>query len=94
MNVGDTGQIHLFGGAQPTVFAKGPNQDPASPHLALAVADIAEAKADLDRRGTPYWSLTGVTGPQAEQLFLNDPYGNMIELHQFDQCRCRASNRR
>ncbi len=93
MNVGETGQIHLFGGEQPSPFAKAADKDPASPHLALAVADIAEAKAELDRRGTPYWSLTGVTGPQAEQLFLRDPYGNMIELHQVDQCRCRAANR-
>jgi catechol 2,3-dioxygenase-like lactoylglutathione lyase family enzyme len=94
MNVGETGQIHLFGGEQPSPLAKGADQDPASPHLALAVADILEAKAELDRRGTPYWSLTGVAGPQALQLFLRDPYGNMIELHQVDQCRCRAGNRR
>jgi extradiol dioxygenase family protein len=64
------------------------------PHVALAVSDIAEAKAELDRRGTRYWSLTGATGPQSTQLFLNDPRGNMIELHQVDQCRCRAANRR
>ena len=31
--------------------------------------------------------------PEAEQLFLRDPYGNMIELHQVDKCRCRAANR-
>ena len=94
MNVGQTGQIHLFGGEQPSPLAKGSDKDPASPHLALAVADIAEAKAELDRRGTSYWSLTGAAGPQAMQLFLRDPYGNMIELHQVDQCRCRAANRR
>jgi catechol 2,3-dioxygenase-like lactoylglutathione lyase family enzyme len=94
MNVGESGQIHLFGGEQPSPLAQGADKDPASPHLALAVTDIAEAKAELDRRGTPYWSLTGVAGPQAIQLFLRDPYGNMIELHQVDQCRCRAANRR
>ena len=93
INVGETGQIHLIGGDQPSPFAKGSDKDPAAPHIALAVADVAEAKAELDRRGTPYWSLSGVTGPQAEQLFLRDPYGNMVELHQVDQCRCRAANR-
>jgi len=31
---------------------------------------------------------------EAEQLFLRDPYGNMIELDQVDKCRCRAANRR
>ena len=29
----------------------------------------------------------------AEQLFLNDPCGNMVELHQFDKCRCRLKSR-
>jgi len=62
MNVGETGQIHLFGGELPSPLAKGADQDPASPHLALAVADILEAKAELDRRGTPYWSLTRGSG--------------------------------
>jgi catechol 2,3-dioxygenase-like lactoylglutathione lyase family enzyme len=93
MDVGETGQIHLFGGEQPSPFAKAPDKDPALPHLTLAVADVAEAKAELDRRGTPYWSLTGVTGPESEQLFLRDPFGNMIELHQVDKCRCRGTNR-
>lgn len=93
INVGDTGQIHLIGGALPSPFAKGPGKDPATPHLALAVADIAEAKAELEKRGVTYWSLAGVVGPQAEQLFLHDPYGNTVELHQVDQCRCRLANR-
>ena len=46
-----------------------------------------------DRKGVPYWSLKGATGPDAEQLFLNDPCGNMVELHQFDKCRCRLKSR-
>jgi hypothetical protein len=50
-------------------------------------------KAELERRGVKYWSLMGVVGPEAEQIFLRDPYGNMIELHQVDKCRCRAANR-
>ncbi len=40
INVGDGGQIHLIGGAQPSTLAKGPGQDPTIPHVALAVADI------------------------------------------------------
>jgi hypothetical protein len=82
-----------MGGEQPSSLAKGPDQDPAAPHVALAVESIAETKAELERIGTPYWSLTGVVGPQAEQIFLRDPNGNMVELHQVDQCRCRAANR-
>jgi catechol 2,3-dioxygenase-like lactoylglutathione lyase family enzyme len=94
INIGEVGQIHLIGGDLPSPFAKGPGKDPAAPHVALAVESIAEAKAELDRTGTPYWSLQGVVGPQAEQLFLHDPNGNIVELHQFDQCRCRAISRK
>ena len=93
INVGDTGQIHLIGGAQPSPLAKGPGQDPTAPHVALAVTDIVAAKAELDARGVKYWSMTGIAGPRTEQILLYDPNGNMIELHQVDQCRCRVANR-
>jgi catechol 2,3-dioxygenase-like lactoylglutathione lyase family enzyme len=93
INVGEGGQIHLIGGAQPSTLAKGPGQDPTIPHVALAVADIQETKAELDRLGVSYWSMTGINGPAAEQVFINDPSGNMVELHQVDQCRCRIANR-
>jgi catechol 2,3-dioxygenase-like lactoylglutathione lyase family enzyme len=93
INVGEGGQLHLIGGDQPSTLAKGPGQDPTIPHVALAVADIQAAKAELDRLGVQYWSMTGINGPSAEQIFVNDPCGNMIELHQIDQCRCKAENR-
>ena len=93
INTGGAGQIHLIGGAQPSPLAKGPGQDPTIPHVALAVADIQQTKAELDRLGVKYWSMTGINGPSAEQIFVNDPSGNMIELHQIDQCRCKAANR-
>jgi len=93
INVGDTGQIHLIAGEQPSPLAKGPGEDPTIPHVALAVADIQQTKAELDRLGVAYWSMTGINGPQAEQVFVRDPCGNMVELHQFDQCRCEAANR-
>src|SRR5215213_1153814 len=93
INIGEGSQIHLIGGAQPSPLAKGPGKDPTIPHVALAVADIQKTKAELDRLGVTYWSMTGINGPQAEQIFVNDPSGNMIELHQVDQCRCKAANR-
>ena len=94
MNVGDVGQIHLIGGDYPSRFAKAPGQDPTAPHVALAVASIPDTKAELDRLGVPYWTLVGVAGPETEQVFVNDPCGNMIELHQVDKCRCSAVNRK
>jgi catechol 2,3-dioxygenase-like lactoylglutathione lyase family enzyme len=93
INVGGGGQIHLIAGAQPSPLAKGPGQDPTIPHVALAVADIQATKAELDRLGVEYWSMTGINGPEAEQVFVNDPSGNMVELHQVDQCRCSAQGR-
>jgi len=87
------GQIHLIGGDLPSRFAQGPGKDPTTPHVALAVENIVETKAELDRLGADYWSLKGATGPDAEQLFLNDPCGNMVELHQYDKCRCRLKSR-
>ena len=93
INVGEVGQIHLIGGAQPSPVAKGPGQDPTRPHVAFAVASIVETRAELDRMGMKYWVIEGLTSPDSTQLFMNDPCGNMVELHQIDKCRCRAANR-
>jgi catechol 2,3-dioxygenase-like lactoylglutathione lyase family enzyme len=93
INVGEVGQIHIIGGEQPSPVAKGPGEDPTRPHVAFAVADIVETRAELDRMGAKYWVIEGLTSPDSTQVFLNDPCGNMVELHQIDKCRCRASNR-
>jgi len=91
MNVGEGSQIHLIGGASPSPFAKAPGQDPAAAHVALGVEDIIAAKAELERLGVPHFaSQAGDT----QQIFLHDPCGNMIELHQHDKCRCTSANRK
>jgi catechol 2,3-dioxygenase-like lactoylglutathione lyase family enzyme len=93
MDVGGTAQIHLMGVDGVSKFAKGPDKDPSRPHVALAVADIVETRKELDRLGTEYWVAEGVVGPQSQQLFMYDPFGNMIELHQIDACGCVTSRR-
>ena len=93
INVGEVGQIHIIGGEQPSPVAKGPGEDPTRPHVAFAVADIVETRAELERLGVKYWVIEGLVSPDSTQLFMNDPCGNMVELHQIDKCRCRASNR-
>jgi catechol 2,3-dioxygenase-like lactoylglutathione lyase family enzyme len=93
MDVGGTAQIHLMGVDGQSKFARGPGQDPSSPHVALAVADIQKSRAELDRLGVAYWVAEGVVGPQSQQIFMHDPFGNMIELHQIDQCRCVTARR-
>lgn len=87
INVGENTQIHLMGGQFPSVLSKVPGEDPVDVHVALAVEDIAAAKAELERQGIYYWSLKGVAGPHTEQVFVRDPAGNMIELQQQDKSR-------
>jgi catechol 2,3-dioxygenase-like lactoylglutathione lyase family enzyme len=94
MDVGGTAQIHLMGVDGQSKFAQGPDRDPSRPHVALAVPDVQEARRELDRLGVDYWLTEGVVGPQSQQLFLKDPFGNMIELHQVGSCRCVAAARR
>ncbi|MFC7050894.1 VOC family protein [Emcibacter nanhaiensis] len=90
MNTGSTGQIHLMGGPYPSPVSKGPGKDPCDPHVALAVESMDDTIAELDRMGVPYYkSVAGDT----KQVFVHDPCGNMIELHQVDQCRCTARGR-
>ena len=93
MDVGGTAQIHLMGVNGQSKFAKGPGQDPSLPHVALAVADIRETHKELDRLGVEYWVAENVVAPQSQQIFMKDPFNNMIELHQIDTCRCVTSRR-
>jgi hypothetical protein len=51
-------------------------------HHGMAVASVPEAKAELDRMGVKYWTMTSLVGPELEQIFMDDPNGNMVELHQ------------
>jgi catechol 2,3-dioxygenase-like lactoylglutathione lyase family enzyme len=94
MDVGGSAQIHLMGVDGMSKFAKGPDKDPSRPHVALAVADIVETRKELDRLGTQYFVAEGVVGPQSQQIFMYDPFGNMIELHQVGTCRCVTGNRK
>jgi hypothetical protein len=41
-----------------------------------------------------FWVTMGVVGPQSQQIFMYDPFGNMIELHQAGTCRCVTSKRK
>jgi catechol 2,3-dioxygenase-like lactoylglutathione lyase family enzyme len=84
-----TAQIHIIGSdGPPPPWAKDARRDPTRFHVALAVADIQETCAELDRMKTPYWVIDGLVGPQSRQVFLDDPAGNLIELHQIGTCTC------
>lgn len=91
MEVDGRAQVHLMGVTGSSKYAKGERRDPTLPHVALAVPDIQAAKRELDQMGVNYWTMIGITGPDAEQVFMEDPFGNMIELHQAGTCRCNKS---
>ncbi len=93
LDLADETQIHLLGRDGPSRYAKGPDQDPVTHHVALAVANVRDAEQELIKRGVAYWTLDNVASPELRQLFFRDPAGNVLELHQIGRCRCRKSNR-
>jgi len=91
INAGSSAQIHLL--SQPARQPPPGEFDPTAPHVALAVASIEDAQAELDRLAVPYRVVHGRLGRDSRRLFVTDPAGNLIELHQQDSCRCTARAR-
>ena len=87
----NTAQIHLMGAVGMSPVARSEKEDPTHPHVALAVEDIQEAKRDLDARGIWYWQIEGLVGQGSDQIFVRDPFDNIIELHQVGTCRCNKA---
>ncbi len=92
INAGSHAQIHLIPSAQNSALAGG-ELDVTAPHIACAVASIDDAQAELDRLVIPYRVVHGRLGPDSRRLFLADPAGNLVELHQLGTCRCTARAR-
>ncbi|WP_018636365.1 VOC family protein [Parafrankia elaeagni] len=90
MDTGNDTQIHLFGVEGVSRYARRPDRDPFTSHVAFGVPDILQARTELDRLHVEYWS---VGRDKRQQIFLYDQADNMIELHQIDTCRCRQSTR-
>ncbi|MDF3835275.1 glyoxalase [Cupriavidus basilensis] len=93
LDMGNDCQIHLLGSDGPSPYAQGPGKDPVENHVALAVRDILATEAELLRMNVDFWKLDNVAAPELKQLFLRDPVGNLIELHQIGRCRCKRSDR-
>ena len=83
-----TAQIHLMGARGMSPMARSEKEDPTLPHVALAVENIQEAREELERRGIWHWRIQGLVGNNSDQVFVQDPFGNVIELHQVGSCRC------
>ena len=86
-----TAQIHLMGAKGMSPMARSEKEDPTLPHVALAVENIQEAREELERRGIWYWQIQGLVGQNANQIFVRDPFGNVIELHQLGSCSCNKA---
>lgn len=80
LGAGAKQQIHLMGAEGPSPFAKSEDEDPVSPHVALAVEDVREAMRVLDEQKIPYFTFGNIVG--SFQLFVRDPAGNMVELQE------------
>ncbi len=62
----NTTQLHLMGAVGRSPAARDDDQDPTRPHVALAVEDINEAKAELEARGVKHWSIGGLVGENSD----------------------------
>jgi class 3 adenylate cyclase len=93
LDAGEQAQLHVMGVAG-RLMDLGDGLDPSEPHVALAVEDIGAARAELERLGVAHRTLRGLVDAGTEQVFLRDPAGNLVELHQADSCRCSAAARR
>lgn len=91
INAGHYAQVHLTSAAAKTLA--GGELDVLAPHLAFAVASVDEAQAELDRLEVPYRVVHGRLGPASRRLYLADPAGNVIELHELGTCRCTGRAR-
>lgn len=92
LDAGEHAQLHLIG-VTGRLLDLGGGVDPSEPHVAFAVPDIAAARAELERLGVEYRAFRGAAGRGPEQLFLRDPAGNLVELHEAGTCRCTARDR-
>jgi catechol 2,3-dioxygenase-like lactoylglutathione lyase family enzyme len=90
-NEQNSAQIHLMGAEGRSPMARSDQEDPTIPHVALAVEDIQEAKRTLDQEGVWYWQIQGLVGDNSDQIFVQDPFGNVIELHEIGTCRCNKA---
>ncbi len=73
----------LDAGGQQVHLIELPPPNNMGQHFALLYADIGEVVERLRAQGTPVSDPTP-SSPGRRQAFLQDPFGNTIELHQHD----------
>jgi catechol 2,3-dioxygenase-like lactoylglutathione lyase family enzyme len=75
-------QFHLIVADGVSPAARSARQDPTRTHIALVVKDLAGAKTHLEAVGVDYWVYEGLVGMNSDQVFFEDPTGNLFELQQ------------
>jgi glyoxylase I family protein len=75
-------QVHIMGAEGQSPVARSPKQDPTRAHVAFSVADLEAAKEELTAKGVEWWEFKALVGTASDQVFFEDPFGNMIELQQ------------
>jgi len=67
---------------EPNILMDVPEKHPGITHFALLCPDILAAKQHLEKSGIPLSGGPVRFGPGAQAIFVRDPDGNVIELHQ------------
>jgi catechol 2,3-dioxygenase-like lactoylglutathione lyase family enzyme len=84
-------QLHLVGLANAgTAGTAGPEAppNPLETHVAFAVESLEDARLELAELQIPFLFLPGAQATGTDQIFLRDPAGHMVELHEQGKCRC------
>jgi len=68
--------------SEPNILMDVPEKHPGITHFALLCPDIMAAKDRLEAAGVPPSGGPVRFGPRAQAIFVRDPDGNVIELHQ------------
>ena len=68
--------------SEPNILMDVPEKHPGITHFALLCPDIKAAKQRLEAAGIPLSGGPVHFGPGAQGIFVRDPDGNVIELHQ------------
>lgn len=75
-------QFHMMVADGVSRAARNARQDPTRTHIALVVQDLLIAKSHLTAMGIDYWVYKGLVGTDSDQVFFEDPAGNLFELQQ------------
>ena len=68
--------------SEPNILMDMPDRHPGITHFALLCPDIRAAQARLAAAGISFCGGPVRFSPQAQGIFVRDPDGNVIELHQ------------